>query len=134
MSGYKSKSPYVCERCGLPLREVKSGWVHAVNAATKARSCGPVPVAVKRGDQSLKTGQVVTLWRPAGSVTIGNRPFLQRFGATSFDHLINTVTPFRRGGEIAAYLVITKAEVAGDGSGVTLTMEVIDSAEEQEAA
>ncbi len=134
MTGYKSKSPYVCERCGLPLQQVRAGWRHAVNAATKARSCGPVPVPVRRGRETLKAGTPVTLWRPAGSVTINHRPYKQRFAAASFDHLIDTVTPFRRGGEIAAYLIITAADVARDGSGVTLTMEVIDSAEEEAAA
>ena len=134
MTGYKSKSPYMCERCGLPARMTQEGWRHRVNAATKPRSCGLEPLPVKRGDRTLKVGQPVTLWRPAGSITIGHQPFRQHFGAGSFDYLINTVTAFRRGTEITAYLVITGVEVARDGSGVTLTMEVIDSAEEQEAA
>jgi hypothetical protein len=66
-------------------------------------------------------------------VTIDHRPFTQRFRPDSYSALVDTVTKVTRGNEVAAYAMITSVQVASDGSGVTLTMEVIDSAEEAAA-
>jgi hypothetical protein len=123
-----SKSTYLCERCGLPLQVNGSGYRHAVNAVTTSRAC-PSPVPVLRGQRPLKTGMVLTVWRPAGVVTIDRRPFQQRFRPESYSSLVDTVTKVTRGGETAAYAMITSVVVPRDGSGVTLTMEIIDSAE-----
>ncbi len=130
-----SKSPYMCERCGLPVRQTRTGWWHSVNMTTKGRECEqPVPVPRSGGRRMLKAGSVVTIWRPAGTVTIDHYPFRQKFGAHTFDYLVDKAFPFRRGTEVAAWTVVKSVEVASDGSGVLLTLEVIDSAEEQEAA
>jgi hypothetical protein len=123
-----SKSTYLCERCGLPLQVNGPGYRHATNAVTSSRAC-PTPVPVLRGQRALRTGMVLTVWRPAGTVTIDHRPFSQRFRPESYSDLVDTVTKVTRGGEVAAYAMITSVQVARDGSGVTLTMEIIDSAE-----
>jgi hypothetical protein len=99
---------------------------------TKGRAC-PAPVPVLRGRRELKTGMVLTIWRPAGVVTIDHHPFQQRFRPSSFASLVNTVTPIQRGDVIAAHAMITSVVVPRDGSGVTLTMEIIDSAGEAAA-
>lgn len=131
--GGPSKSPYVCERCDLPLQSTGTGYRHAVNGMTKGRSCGQAPVPVKRGDRPLRPGMRLTVWRPAGTVTVEHHAFRQRFGACTFDYLIGTVTPLRREGETVAYAVVTAAEVARDGSGVLLHLEVIDFGEAEAA-
>jgi hypothetical protein len=128
----RRKSTYLCERCGLPLQPNGSGWRHATNAATKGRAC-PAPVPVPRGQRTLKTGMTVTVWRPAGVVTIDHRPFQQRFRPESFTDLVDTVTPLKRAGVVFAHAMNTSAVVPRDGSGVTLTMEIIDSGEEAAA-
>jgi hypothetical protein len=128
----RSKSTYLCERCGLPLQPNGPGYRHAVNATTKSRACS-TPVPALRGQRALRTGMVLTLWRPAGMVTIDHHPFQQRFRPKSFDDLVDTVTPLKRDGVVFAYAMITSVVVPRDGSGVTLTMEIIDSAEEEVA-
>jgi hypothetical protein len=94
---------------------------------TKGRACAS-PVPVLRGRRELKTGMILTIWRPAGVVTIDHHPFQQRFRPGSFDRLVDTVTPIQRGDVVTAYAMITSVVVPRDGSGVTLTMEIIDSA------
>jgi hypothetical protein len=128
----RSKSTYLCERCGLPLQVNGSGYRHATNATTTSRACAS-PVPVLRGQRALTTGMILTVWRPAGTVTIDHRPFNQRFRPESYSDLVDTVTKVTRGGETAAYAMITSVVVPRDGSGVTLTMEIIDSAEEEVA-
>lgn len=126
----KSHSAYVCETCGLPLQRMGSGWKHAANAATSARSCGSKPVPLLRAAQPVRAGMEVKVWRPAGVVTVNHQPFRQRFRPQSYQRLMHTVTPLYRGGEVVAHCEITRIDAAKDGSGVEFTMTVIDSAEE----
>lgn len=122
-----STSKYVCERCGLPLQVQGGGYRHAVNAQTKHLSCGRKPEPVERGRISLTPGTPLAVWRPAGSVTINHRPYGQRFRPGSFDYLVGTTTRVRLNGREAAWAVITGTEVAKDGAGVLLSLEVLDA-------
>jgi hypothetical protein len=72
------------------------------NAATVGQVCGEA-VAIERSTpashRSLEPGAVFTIWRPAGVI--------------------------KRSGEEVGTGIYTAAEVAPDGSGVTLTIEVL---------
>lgn len=132
MSRSSSKSEFVCERCGLPLQIQGDGWRHAVNVMTKYKACG-APVPVKRGARPLRAGDEITVWRPAGVVTLNKLPRMQRFRAGSFDHAVGATWPVKRKGAVVAYAVVASVEVPTDGSGVLFRLEVLDSSEEEAA-
>jgi hypothetical protein len=98
------------------------------NAATVGQVCGEA-VAIERSTpashRSLEPGAVFTIWRPAGVITIGGTPYRQRFRQGAFADLIDTVASIKRSGEEVGTGIYTAAEVAPDGSGVTLTIEVL---------
>ena len=128
----RSKSPYVCETCGLPVRvRYRKGvphWTHMANAATVDQVCGQA-VALRRGTpasaRTLEPGATLVIWRPAGMITIGGTAYPQRFRPGMFDGLLDKVEPVRRGGEEVGSGRWVAAEVAADGTGVTLTMEIL---------
>lgn len=136
----RSQSTYKCATCGLPVkdrpRKGKPHWTHLVNAATASSACErPVPVRRRGHAGALEPGARITIFRPAGTVTVGGRRYAQRFGRTAFAHLISDAEPvaIRRGGAVTAYAMIVSARVREDGSGVTITLEVIDVSEEEAA-
>jgi hypothetical protein len=118
-------SRMVCRRCDLPLQRNGPGWRHALNGKTKARSCGQVPIPVRRVDRPIVTGQWITMWRPVGTITIDGDEYAQRFMPGSFSYMVGKVKPILRHGRVIGEGLIVSAQVPANGSGVTLSIEVI---------
>ena len=136
----RSQSTHKCATCGLPVkdrpRKGKSHWTHLVNAATASSACEkPVPERRRGHAGPLAVGTRISIYHPAGTITVNGRRYARRFTPDRFAHLVtDAVTfPIRRRGVVTAYVVVTAARVRADGSGVTFDMEVIDVSEEEAA-
>lgn len=72
-------------------------------------------------------GMRYTLWEPAGTIDVpGKGEFPQQFAPGAFNRSIGKVIPIKyEGREICQGRVIS-AEVADDGSGVSITYEVVN--------
>jgi hypothetical protein len=74
----------------------------------------------------LEPGTVITIWRPAGTVSVpGKGSARQRFHALAWEGRIGQTVLLHRKGEPVGAGRLVSAIVADDGSGVTLTYEVL---------
>ena len=74
----------------------------------------------------LQPGMRYTFWHPAGSVHVpGKGEFAERFAPGAFDGTVGTEFPITLQGNVIGRGRLIEAEVAEDGSGVSLTYEVL---------
>lgn len=75
---------------------------------------------------SLQPGTRYTAWEPAGTFDVpGKGEFPQRFAQGAFDGTIGKEVPIKVQGVTIARGRVVSAEVAEDGSGVSITYEVL---------
>jgi phage head maturation protease len=75
----------------------------------------------------LRPGMRYTFWSPAGTFEVpGKGEFPERFAPGAFDRTVGTVVPLTYEGSTIGRGRVISAEVAADGSGVSITYEVLE--------